>query len=86
MARESRSDVLFEPVRIGPKTMKNRFYQVPHCTGLGTDFPYSQAALRRVKAEGGWAVSTRSTARFIRKATTDLRSARAFGIRTTSAT
>lgn len=36
--------------------MKNRFYQVPHCTGLGTDYPYSQAALRRVKAEGGWAV------------------------------
>ncbi len=54
--RESRSDVLFEPVRVGPKTMKNRFCRVPHCTGLGTDFPYSQAALRRVKAEGGWAV------------------------------
>jgi dimethylamine/trimethylamine dehydrogenase len=56
MARDPKYDVLFEPIRIGPKTMKNRFYQTPHCTGLGTDYPYSQAALRRVKAEGGWAV------------------------------
>ena len=32
--RDPRHDVLFEPVRIGPKTMRNRFYQVPHCTGL----------------------------------------------------
>ncbi len=28
-------DVLFEPVRIGPVTAKNRFYQVPHCNGMG---------------------------------------------------
>ena len=28
-------DVLFEPVRIGPKVAPNRFYQVPHCNGLG---------------------------------------------------
>jgi dimethylamine/trimethylamine dehydrogenase len=27
-------DILFEPVRIGPVTAKNLFYQVPHCTGL----------------------------------------------------
>ena len=31
MRIESRYDVLFEPVRIGPLTAKNRFYQVPHC-------------------------------------------------------
>ena len=33
--RNPQHDVLFEPVRIGPVTAKNRFYQVPHCTGLG---------------------------------------------------
>jgi dimethylamine/trimethylamine dehydrogenase len=56
MARESRYDVLFEPVRIGPVTAKNRFFQVPHCNGMGVSFPSSMAAMRRVKAEGGWAV------------------------------
>ena len=35
--------------------MRNRFYQVPHCTGFGTRKPGSQAAHRGVKAEGGWA-------------------------------
>jgi dimethylamine/trimethylamine dehydrogenase len=30
MPRESRHDVLFEPVAIGPVTTRNRFYQVPH--------------------------------------------------------
>ena len=34
MGRDPRHDILFEPVRIGPKTLRNRFYQVPHCTGL----------------------------------------------------
>ncbi len=29
----SRYDVLFEPMKIGPVTAKNRFYQVPHCNG-----------------------------------------------------
>ena len=33
--RDPRYDILFEPVQIGPVTAKNRFYQVPHCTGLG---------------------------------------------------
>jgi dimethylamine/trimethylamine dehydrogenase len=47
--------VLFEPVRIGPKMLRNRFYQVPHCSGFGTDKPWTQAAHRGVKAEGGWA-------------------------------
>jgi dimethylamine/trimethylamine dehydrogenase len=32
-AGTGRYDVLFEPVRIGPLTTKNRFYQVPHCNG-----------------------------------------------------
>ncbi|MEZ5157907.1 MAG: FAD-dependent oxidoreductase, partial [Candidatus Nanopelagicales bacterium] len=49
-------DILFEPVRIGPKTAPNRFYQVPHCNGLGYLRPRSHAAMRGVKAEGGWGV------------------------------
>ncbi len=47
--------ILFEPVRVGPKTLRNRFYQVPHCSGFGTEKPWTQAAHRGVKAEGGWA-------------------------------
>jgi dimethylamine/trimethylamine dehydrogenase len=49
-------DLLFEPVQIGPLTTKNRFYQVPHCNGMGYRDPSAQAAMRRVKAEGGWGV------------------------------
>ena len=56
MARDSRYDILFEPVQIGPVTAKNRFYQVPHCTGLGWMRPQMLAALRGMKAEGGWGV------------------------------
>jgi dimethylamine/trimethylamine dehydrogenase len=48
-------EILFEPVQIGPKTLRNRFYQVPHCSGFGTEKPWTQAAHRAVKAEGGWA-------------------------------
>ena len=54
--RDPRYDLLFEPVDIGPVTAKNRFYQVPHCTGLGWLRPRMLAALRGVKAEGGWGV------------------------------
>lgn len=53
---DPRYSVLFEPVRIGPVTARNRFYQVPHCTGLGHIRPRADAATRAVKAEGGWAV------------------------------
>ncbi|MYD75322.1 MAG: NAD(P)-binding protein [Gammaproteobacteria bacterium] len=53
---DSRYDILFEPVQIGPVTARNRFYQVPHCNGLGHVFPKGEAAMRGVKAEGGWAV------------------------------
>jgi dimethylamine/trimethylamine dehydrogenase len=56
MARDPRYDVLFEPVRIGPLTARNRFYQVPHCTGMGWAMPRTLAAMRGIKAEGGWAV------------------------------
>jgi dimethylamine/trimethylamine dehydrogenase len=40
----SRYDVLFQPVRIGPLTTKNRFFQVPHCNGMGYRDPSAQAA------------------------------------------
>jgi len=57
--RDPRHDILFEPVSIGPKILRNRFYQVPHCSGFGEVKPHSQAELRATKAEGGWAaVST----------------------------
>lgn len=54
MTRDPRFDVLFEPIRLGPKTLKNRFWQVPHCNGAGSDRPGFQAAFRGMKAEGGW--------------------------------
>ena len=56
MPRDSRFDILFEPVRIGPVTAPNRFYQVPHCTGMGYQLPATLAAMRGIKAEGGWGV------------------------------
>src|SRR5690606_689361 len=43
-------------VRIGPLTAKNRFYQVPHCNGMGHAAPEALAAMRGMKAAGGWAV------------------------------
>lgn len=55
-SRESRYDILFEPMRIGPKRAKNRFYQVPHCNGGGYRDPSAVAEMRRTKAEGGWGV------------------------------
>ncbi len=56
MAPNPQYSVLFEPVRIGPVTAPNRFYQTPHATGMGYLKPQSGAALRAVKAEGGWGV------------------------------
>jgi dimethylamine/trimethylamine dehydrogenase len=56
MSVDPRYAILFEPVKIGPVTAKNRFYQVPHCIGGGHSRPQSQAAIRGMKAEGGWAV------------------------------
>jgi dimethylamine/trimethylamine dehydrogenase len=48
--------ILFEPVRIGPVVAPNRFYQVPHCNGMGHRMPRSLAAMRGMKAAGGWGV------------------------------
>ena len=54
--RDPRYDVLFESVRLGPVTARNRFFQVPHCNGMGHRDPTAHAVMRGVKAEGGWAV------------------------------
>ncbi|MGD9865536.1 MAG: FAD-dependent oxidoreductase [Pseudodonghicola sp.] len=54
--RDKRFDLLFEPVKIGPVTARNRFYQTPHCNGMGNLRPQAHARMRGIKAEGGWAV------------------------------
>lgn len=54
MQIDPRYSILFEPVQIGPVTAPNRFFQVPHCNGLGKVRPNMLAAMRGVKAEGGW--------------------------------
>mgnify|MGYP002654706057 CR=1 FL=1 len=42
---DPRHAILFEPVRIGPVTAPNRFYQTPHATGFGWQRPQSGACL-----------------------------------------
>ncbi|PWE32590.1 NADH:flavin oxidoreductase [Maritimibacter sp. 55A14] len=62
MTVNARYAALFEPVRIGPVTAKNRFYQVPHCNGMGHLRPRAEAGMRGMKAAGGWGVvSTQET-------------------------
>jgi dimethylamine/trimethylamine dehydrogenase len=56
MGRNPRYDPLFEPMSIGPKTAKNRFFQVPHASGMTNAAPHVRAAFRGMKAEGGWGV------------------------------
>jgi dimethylamine/trimethylamine dehydrogenase len=56
MPPDHRYAILFEPIQLGPKVMKNRFYQTPHADGLGAQRPGGQAYFRATKAEGGWAV------------------------------
>jgi len=56
MKKNQPYSVLFDPVKIGPVTTKNRFYQVPHCCGMGHLRPQAHAAMRGVKAKGGWGV------------------------------
>ena len=51
MTRDPRFDLLFTPLKIGPVTAPNRFYQVPHCSGMGHERPHTLAAMRGIKAE-----------------------------------
>jgi dimethylamine/trimethylamine dehydrogenase len=56
MSTPDRYSILFEPVKIGPVTAPNRFYQVPHACGFGHLRPQGHIAFRAMKAEGGWGV------------------------------
>ncbi len=56
MSCNPRFQILFEPVRIGPVTAPNRFYQVPHASGATNAMPRVRAGMRAIKAEGGWGV------------------------------
>lgn len=56
MSRNPRYDILFEPVTIGPVVAPNRFYCTPHALGTGNQMPHTRAAMREVRAEGGWGV------------------------------
>jgi dimethylamine/trimethylamine dehydrogenase len=56
MTLPDRYAVLFEPVTIGPKVAKNRFWATPHAIGFGTDNAGSAAGYRATRAEGGWGV------------------------------
>ena len=58
MPRDPRYDILFEPIKIGPVTAPNRFFQVPHCNGMGRVYPDNMIAMRGMKAEGGWGIVT----------------------------
>jgi dimethylamine/trimethylamine dehydrogenase len=53
---EARHQLLFQPLKIGPVTARNRFFAVAHSAGMGYAQPHATAALRGMKAEGGWAV------------------------------
>jgi dimethylamine/trimethylamine dehydrogenase len=53
---DGRYRVLFEQIRIGPVTARNRFFATAHSAGMGYAQPHATAALRAMKAEGGWAV------------------------------
>jgi dimethylamine/trimethylamine dehydrogenase len=57
MARDAKYDCLFEPIKIGPKIARNRFFGVPHCNNAGSDRVGTQAHFRAMKVEGGWAVA-----------------------------
>ena len=52
--RAARHDVLFEPLEIGSKVFRNRFYSVPHASFI-PGRRSSEIAFRAMKAEGGWA-------------------------------
>jgi dimethylamine/trimethylamine dehydrogenase len=49
MTRNPRYDLLFEPIRIGPVTAPNRFYQVPHASGMTNALPRVRAAFRETR-------------------------------------
>lgn len=56
MTLSDRYSVLFEPIKVGPHTAKNRFWSTPHAIGYGIDNVASQAGVRATRAAGGWGV------------------------------
>ncbi|MBB6627578.1 FAD-dependent oxidoreductase [Nocardioides sp. KIGAM211] len=56
MNLSDRYSVLFEPIVLGRKVSKNRFWATPHAIGFGSDSPGSAAGYRGMRAEGGWGV------------------------------
>jgi dimethylamine/trimethylamine dehydrogenase len=52
--RNPRHDILFEPLQIADKVLRNRFYSPPHASFV-PGRRLSDIAFRRMKAEGGWA-------------------------------
>jgi dimethylamine/trimethylamine dehydrogenase len=57
MPRDPRYDILFTPIQVGPKTLRNRFYATSQCSGFGADRPGQQAYHRAMKAAGGFAIT-----------------------------
>ena len=53
--RDPCHDILYEPVRTGPVTAKNRLFQVEHCN-CGYRDPLAVVGMRRIEADGGWGV------------------------------
>lgn len=51
---DKRYEILFEPVKVGPITLPNRFYSVPHATGHSPMMPNGSIGMRETKAMGGW--------------------------------
>src|ERR1043165_2276815 len=49
-------DILFDTVRISPVVTPRRFSQLPPCHPVGHRMPQGLAAMRGMKAEGGWGV------------------------------
>ena len=48
MVTDSRYAALFQPIQIGPVTAPNRFYQVPHASGMTEANPRVRAAFRYI--------------------------------------
>lgn len=56
MSRDPRYGILFEPVRIGPRTVPNRFAAVPYSVGHSHLMPNGHIGVRQMRAEGGWGI------------------------------
>jgi dimethylamine/trimethylamine dehydrogenase len=53
---DQRYAILFEPLRIGPKTAPNRFAAVPYNVGHSPLMPNGHIGIRAMRAEGGWGI------------------------------